>query len=313
MNLNNKDIVVSVCVTTYNHAPFLENSLISILTQETSFPFELIIGDDCSSDNTREILIALKEKYPDKITLIFNPENLGVHKNGLNILKQAKGKYIAICDGDDYWTYDRKLQIQIDFLESNLDYVGCFHDAIIEHATNPPNEATLNYFYEKKFYSQLYKYTPDFYPADVLERIIIPTGSLVFRNNNLVSELRPYDNIKYSLIWLYHLLIIKNSKFKYFNEAWLTYNNHKNGITKKIKVEEFISSNIKILNMLFQDSFYRHKKYEINQCLMIEHTYLFFSTKSRTSSFQNFLLCLKILYYSFLCSVYRFGNLIDEI
>lgn len=313
MFIKNQDVFVSVCIATYNHAPFIENSIGRILAQKTSFPFELIIGDDFSTDNTREILIALKKKHPNKIRLILNSENQGVHKNGLNILKQARGKFIAICDGDDYWTYDRKLQVQVDFLESNPDYVGCFHDAKIEHATNSSQEATLNYFCEKKLYSQLYKYTPDLYPANVLERVIIPTGTLVFRNKDLATELKPFYDIKYSLIWLYHLLIIKNSKLKYFNEVWSIYNNHKNGITKKIKVEEFILSNIKILKLLFFDNFYRHKKYEINQCLMIEHTYLFFSTKSQSSPFQNLLLCLKILRYSILCSIYRFRNLIAEI
>ncbi|WP_051662737.1 glycosyltransferase [Flavobacterium sp. KJJ] len=123
---------VAVYMITYNHAFFIEEAVESIMIQNTNFEYKLFIGEDCSTDNTRAICLKLKERYPDKIELILNEKNLGAVSNAIQVFKacfESKAKYIALLEGDDYWTDPLKLQKQVDFLEANPDYVICAHVA----------------------------------------------------------------------------------------------------------------------------------------------------------------------------------------
>lgn len=121
------NIKVSVIVITYNHEKFIKQALDSILMQKVNFKYEILIGDDASTDNTPEILKEYKDRYPDIIRLYLNTVNLGATRNAYNLLKAAKGIYLATCEGDDYWTDKNKLQIQVDFLDSHKEYIGCCH------------------------------------------------------------------------------------------------------------------------------------------------------------------------------------------
>lgn len=121
------DLMVSVCCITYNHKRFIAQAIESFMMQKTNFKFEVVVGDDCSNDGAREELKLLKEKYPAKITLVSSPRNMGAHHNMMNALTKCKGKYIALCEGDDYWTDAYKLQKQVDFLEKNPEYIICCH------------------------------------------------------------------------------------------------------------------------------------------------------------------------------------------
>lgn len=118
-----KTPLVSVCCITYNHAPYISQCVDGFLMQKTSFPFEIIINDDCSNDGTTEILKDYAIKYPDLIHLILHDENQ--YSKGIRrilatfVYPLVKGKYIAICEGDDYWTDPYKLQKQVDYLESH--------------------------------------------------------------------------------------------------------------------------------------------------------------------------------------------------
>ena len=116
--------IVSVAVITYNMAGYLPQLLDSILVQKVNFPYEIIIDDDCSPDNTRELLYQYKEKYPDKIVLSLRTQNVGGSRNMYGVMQQCRGKYIAILEGDDYWDDEKKLQYQYDFMESHPEYVG---------------------------------------------------------------------------------------------------------------------------------------------------------------------------------------------
>jgi glycosyltransferase involved in cell wall biosynthesis len=99
--------------------------------QQVNFPIELIIGEDCSTDGTRKIVMEYARKYPDIIRPLLPDSNLGMMKNFIETMQAATGKYIALCEGDDYWTDPYKLQKQVDFLEANPEYSFCFHDNII--------------------------------------------------------------------------------------------------------------------------------------------------------------------------------------
>ncbi|MGB5965063.1 MAG: glycosyltransferase [Sulfurimonadaceae bacterium] len=117
--------VLSVCCTTYNHAPYIAEAIDGFLMQETDFPFEILIRDDCSTDKTAEIVKQYADQYPQLIKPVYEKENTfskGVKPMPV-LYKKALGKYIALCEGDDYWTDHFKLQAQVDFLEENDEYV----------------------------------------------------------------------------------------------------------------------------------------------------------------------------------------------
>jgi glycosyltransferase involved in cell wall biosynthesis len=121
-----KQPLVSVLSITYNHAPYIAQAIESFLAQETTFPLEIVIGEDCSTDGTTEIVLNYAKRYPNLIRVITSETNVGVIPNFLRTLEVCRGKYIAICEGDDYWHYPQKLQMQVDFLEANPDY-GMVH------------------------------------------------------------------------------------------------------------------------------------------------------------------------------------------
>lgn len=123
--------LVSICCLSYNQAKFIRQCLDGFLFQETTFPVEILIHDDCSTDGTAEIIQEYATKYPDKVFPIFEDENKYSHgwkgKMELFNFDRTKGKYVAYCEGDDYWTDPLKLQKQVDFLEAHPEYSCCFH------------------------------------------------------------------------------------------------------------------------------------------------------------------------------------------
>lgn len=126
-----ENIKVSVIVLTYNHEKYIEQALDSILMQKVSFNYEILVGDDASTDATVPILLEYKKRYPDIIKLFLNKENVGATRNAYNLLMKAEGEYLATCEGDDYWTDENKLQLQVDFLEKHDEFVGCSHNFTI--------------------------------------------------------------------------------------------------------------------------------------------------------------------------------------
>lgn len=119
---NSRPLVSILCLT-YNHEKYIQTALKGFLNQNTDFSYEIIIADDCSTDTTIHLLKKYQELYVDKIKLISNTKNIGVHQNFLNSISQCSGKYIALCEGDDYWIDNNKLQKQVDFLNNNPQYV----------------------------------------------------------------------------------------------------------------------------------------------------------------------------------------------
>lgn len=124
-----KEPLVSVCMITYNHEPYIAQAIEGVVQQTNNFPFELVIGEDCSTDGTRKIVFEYQKKYPDIIRVITSNNNVGMHKNGLRTEDACQGKYIAYCEGDDYWQDPQKLHIQLNHLEVHPD-CGLVHSDI---------------------------------------------------------------------------------------------------------------------------------------------------------------------------------------
>jgi glycosyltransferase involved in cell wall biosynthesis len=130
---------VSVCVVSYNHEKYIRQAIESIVNQETDFSFEIVIGDDCSTDDTSKILLELKDENPEIINCLIREKNLGPQVNWVKTYNACKGEYIAMCEGDDYWTDTYKLQKQVDFLEANPDFAICFTNYTIKNEFNNCN------------------------------------------------------------------------------------------------------------------------------------------------------------------------------
>jgi len=187
----------------------------SVISQETTFNFEFIVADDGSSDKTRDIINEYAERYPEIIKPIFREKNMGAWSNFIDALRQAKGDYIALCEGDDYWIDNEKLQKQVDFLDKNPDYVICFHKARVVYEGDEKEET----------YPDVED--PDWYNLKELLSInYIPTASVMYRKQDysaLAPEMMPGD-------WYLHVYHAKFGKIKIINDVMSVYRKHKNGI-----------------------------------------------------------------------------------
>lgn len=127
-NLKTEDISLSVCMVTYNHEKWISQAIEGVLMQKTTFSFELVIGEDCSTDRTREVVEGYAARFRGAIRAYYNKSNRGLSENFAELLNNCEGQYIAICEGDDFWTDPYKLQKQMEFLEANPDCVICSHN-----------------------------------------------------------------------------------------------------------------------------------------------------------------------------------------
>lgn len=163
--------LVSICVVTYNHEKFIAQCLDGLLMQQTDFPFEIIIGEDCSTDRTRQIVRQYEATHPGIIRPMYHQRNVGASRNLFeHVLSRTRGRYIAICDGDDYWTDPQKLQKQVDFLEQHPQCVLCFHRV---------KEVDKD---DKFLQQQQTTDQPIFYGWKDILHISIPTLSVLFRH-----------------------------------------------------------------------------------------------------------------------------------
>lgn len=179
---NQQPIVVTIRCVTYNHEPYLRQCLDGFVMQKTNFAFEAIVHDDASTDGTAAIVKEYAEKYPDIIKPIFETENQYSKRDGsirriMNDATSKTTKYIALCEGDDYWTDPLKLQRQFDFMEANPEYSLCFHPAYVKFEDNIQEE-NLYRKWEDKDYSCL----------EILEQWTIPTASVFYRRDALKDE-----------------------------------------------------------------------------------------------------------------------------
>lgn len=167
--------MLSVAMLTYNHERYIEQALDSIMMQDVDFDYEIVVGDDCSLDDTPKILLEYQKKYPNKITLILRDKNIGPSKNFYDVLLHCNGKYIAILEGDDFWIDQRKLRVQSDFLEKNNSYIACTHRYSVVDEEN--NVLQISYFGPGRPDAGIYT-IKDFEKYIYFGQI----GTLVFRN-----------------------------------------------------------------------------------------------------------------------------------
>lgn len=252
--MSEKKIMVSICMITYNHEAYISKAIEGVLNQKTSFSIELIIGEDCSTDNTRRICQSYQTKYPDKIKLLLPETNLGMIRNFVDTFYASQGEFIAICEGDDYWIDPLKLQKQVDFMLDNEDY-GLVY-----------GKAQCYNIGKKEFGNVIGCSIPSIYSL-LFDKNNIPTLSVCIRKKILTSFFMDKDILNYEWkmldypLWIY--LFVK-SKIKFYDEVFGIYQilpeSASHSVSSIIKRKQFLISEYKIREY-FILNYFKNKKY----------------------------------------------------
>ena len=228
--MEENQLKVSVCCLAYNHASYIRQCLDGFLMQKTNFPIEILIHDDASTDGTQDIIREYEAKYPDIIKPIYQKENQ--YSKGISISltynwSRAKGKYVAICEGDDYWTDPYKLQKQVDFLESHPDYVMCSH-------------RFNQYIQDKNLLEEEKDLTFQGSDYDLKNLIggkwLTQTLTVMYRRSAL--DLKEYESYGMSMDIILFYALLKNGKGYCFPNIMGTYRLHGGGTWSEVSLNQ---------------------------------------------------------------------------
>lgn len=251
--------IVTVRTSTYQHGPYIKDCIEGVIMQKTTFPFEFIIGEDFSTDGTRELVFEYAKKYPDIIRVITADYNVGMKANGFRCINATRGKYIALCEGDDYWTYPYKLQKQVDFLENHPEYVICFHRTVIIDEINSISWLDPDIIEKKTFSTN-----------DLIKKNFIQTPSIMFRNNiNCIDKRRTW--FKNSLIgdWPLTLTLSLYGKIFYMPDVMAVYRIHKGGIHSTREKEYYAKAAVSVFKpalYYFPEEYKKNIKRKLDNC-----------------------------------------------
>lgn len=217
--------VVSICCLVYNHEPFLRECFEGFVMQKTTFPIEILVHDDASTDHSADIIREYTAKYPDLFKPIYQTENQyskGVKVSATFQFPRAKGKYIALCEGDDYWTDPYKLQKQVDFLESHPEYVMCSHNH------------KIFYQEEHKYHLAKKKELPQVYDLDYLIHGGWNFHPLTVLFKRQVLDIQQYQKFPNTMDAVLFYVILKEGPGYCFDEEMAVYRLHNGGVWSKI-------------------------------------------------------------------------------
>ncbi|MCD6577496.1 MAG: glycosyltransferase [Anaerolineaceae bacterium] len=297
--LNNERInrpIVSICCATYNHEKYIRSALDGFLAQETDFPFEILIHDDASPDDTPNIIREYQEKYPQIIKPIFQKDNQysqGKKAFAYFLLPEAAGKYIALCEGDDYWMDPHKLQKQVDFIEANKNCSMVAHAIQIENALDPKKYNVKRSVDGDHYFNQ--------------EELImhgtrlIHTSSMLFRSS-LVKNIPNW--VTSSPIGDYPLILFASmhGRIYYINEVMSTYRSFVPGsamsIKSKLSNDNLIDYCLRVVNMFQEfDAFSSFKYHRVIKRKISAYLYKQLRKVWKRSSISSFKIYLRLRKY----------------
>jgi glycosyltransferase involved in cell wall biosynthesis len=236
--IEKKQPVVSVCMITYNHENYIRQAIEGVLMQKTNFPIELIIGEDCSTDDTLQICLKYQHNHADIIKILHSNSNLGVIANFNSVLNQAKTKYIALCEGDDYWIDPYKLQKQVDYLTNNnkkvLIHTNGFWNK--RNKITPWNEWTIKEGNVEE----------TFYYGN-----IVRTCTALFRSEYIDEFLSIWTNSKCKIIgdWALFAFYATKGEFGYIADKTSVYRLNSNSVTSKKNSNKYFSYELDVIEM----------------------------------------------------------------
>jgi glycosyltransferase involved in cell wall biosynthesis len=208
---------LSVMMITYNHERFIAQAIESVLAQRVNFDYEIVIGEDSSTDGTRAIIMDFHRRHPDRIVPLLRDQNMGAMRNLEATLAACRGRYLALLEGDDYWTCDEKLQRQVDFLDAHTDHAICCHRAEVLDETEKgwrgvqPNKSAGSYTIE-----------------DLFESNWLMTCSVVYRWGS-IGALPGWFVEKKLGDWPLHVLVARFGKIHLMDEVMAVYRVHSAG------------------------------------------------------------------------------------
>ena len=214
---------VSVLTISYNIEKFVAQAIESALNQKLGYDYEIVIGEDCSTDRTREIAIDYQRKHTDKIRLILNEENMGMARNFANTFDMCKGQYIAILDGDDYWISPDKLKKQASFLDDHPECAICFHNVRIFYEDSDEKPHTMNPPIQRPFLTM----------EDLLS-----TGCFIYSCSAMIRR-EMFDGFPEWYFanggrcdgdWAFYILVSQHGEIGYIDEVMAAYRIHKGGV-----------------------------------------------------------------------------------
>jgi glycosyltransferase involved in cell wall biosynthesis len=243
--------LVDVLLITYNHEKYVGRAIESVLAQQTEFGYKLTIGDDCSTDNTQANIRDYADRYPDRINLVLDQQHRGLlHRDrvGIRTLLASKAKYVALLDGDDYWTDRSKLQKQVSFLEAHSDFAICYHNAEMFYENGSRETANL--------------LPPEHPEVSSLEDLFltnfIPTCSVVFRGG-LLGELPDWLFTLRMADWPIHIMNAQYGKIRFINEVMASYCVHDQGAwSSQTKIDQ----GLEVIRLLDHVNVYLGLKYK---------------------------------------------------
>ena len=253
--------LVSISCLTYNHEDFIEDALSGFLSQETSFSFEILVHDDASTDNTAKVIRRLEKEYPNIIKPVYQKINQwSINREGIRKAQynRMRGKYVAFCEGDDFWTDPRKLQKQVDFLENNPEYSMCFHPVKQIFVGEDTELNRLSILNENEFKTD-----------DIWNSWIIQQSTILIKKSILLDDYY-VNNISKKKMYFGDLFLIlcaaEEGKIYGFNEAMSVYRKHPGSITAKgsnpsldqmVRMLKYIS----LIGALFNKKYKEQSKY----------------------------------------------------
>ncbi|MEN6291141.1 MAG: glycosyltransferase [Methanobacterium sp.] len=251
------DRKISVIVTSYNHEKYIKKCIDSILMQKGHFDLEVIVGDDCSPDNTRKIVEEYQKQYPDIINLLPPAENMGVTKNLHRSLKVATGKYVAICEGDDYWTDPYKLQKQANFLEKRPECSICFNRISVFHDSTDIKNPNIHEKLTKTIYTT----------SELVSNNFIGNFSCCMYRNEVIKKLPDELYDMYTVDWMFNIACSEHGDIGFLNDEMSVYRIHdksnwssKDLSYKNLELSKNINRYNEFLSFRYDSEFKKYKK-----------------------------------------------------
>ena len=263
---------VAIFMITYNHENYIRQAVKGVVAQKTNFPYKIFIGEDCSTDNTRDVCVELQQEYPEKITLLLHEKNIGIMQNAALIYNKCieYGKYTAICEGDDYWIDENKLQKQVDFLEQNPDFNICCHRAMYLNEKNrvlkTPKALKQSVFTQE----------------DVANHNFLQTLTEVFRNSAWKGLSEGYFN-SISGDYFVNMMLSENGKIKYLPDVMAVYRQHQFGSWHSLGAIKGIENTLAVLNYYLQTNLKESVKENLKKNIARHYLRLYQIQKSQNN------------------------------